>query len=121
MFFKRFTLVPTIVVLVMIIDYAPVLRSAAGHASNLGEFFSLPLLTCAGLMYLVSAIAFIFIFVPLDVVTICFFRLVVFPGQTAVALEAAVSSLIPSALSTASLVYDITAIFGGPAYTPLPR
>src|SRR6266581_7809488 len=59
-FFKRFTLVTTIVVLVMMIDYAPVLGSVAGHASsNLGEFFSLPLLTCAGLMYLVSAIDFI--------------------------------------------------------------
>ena len=47
-FFKRFSLVTTIVVLVMMIDYAPVVRSAAGHASNLGEFFFLPVLTCAG-------------------------------------------------------------------------
>src|SRR5260370_40837649 len=63
-FFKRFTLVTTIVVLVMMIDYTPVLRSAAGHSSsNLCDFFSLPLLTFAGLMYLVSAIYFIFIFV----------------------------------------------------------
>src|SRR6184192_1333229 len=45
-FFKRFTLVTTIVVLVMMIDYTPVLGSVAEHASsNLGEFFSLPLLT----------------------------------------------------------------------------
>ena len=58
-FFKRFSLFTTIVVLVMMIDYAPVVRSAAEHAPNLGEFFFLPVLTCAGLMYLVSAVDFV--------------------------------------------------------------
>src|SRR5947209_15169300 len=73
LFFKRFELVTTIVVLVMMIDYAPVLQRTADRAApNLGEFFSLPLLTCAGLMYLVSAIDFIFIFVSLELVTISF-------------------------------------------------
>ncbi len=51
-FFKRFTLVTTIIVLAMMVDYAPALRKADESTSaNLGEFFSLPLLTCAGLMY----------------------------------------------------------------------
>src|SRR5690242_4690817 len=49
MFFKRFELVATILVLIMMIDYAPAVQRASDHrASNLGEFFSLPLLTCAG-------------------------------------------------------------------------
>src|SRR5207244_5028185 len=70
-FFKRFMLVTTIIVLAMMVDYAPALRKADESTSaNLGEFFSLPLLTCAGLMYLVSAIDFIFIFVSLELVTI---------------------------------------------------
>src|ERR1700736_5449680 len=58
-FFKRFALVTTILVLVMMIDYAPTVRSTVAgvtHQSGLGEFFALPILTCAGLMYLVSAI-----------------------------------------------------------------
>src|SRR6266571_2948116 len=120
-FFKRFTLVTTIVVLVMMIDYAPVLRSAAGHASNLGEFFSLPLLICAGLMYLVSAIDFIFIFVAIELVTISFFVLVSFPRRNPIALEAGVKYLILGALSTAFLVYGITWIFGVTGETNLQR
>src|SRR5438034_10697537 len=114
-FFKRFTLVATIVVLVMMIDYTPVLRSAAGHASShLGEFFSLPLLTCAGLMYLVSAIDFIFIFVAIELVTISFFVLVSFPSTNAIVFEAGVKFLILGLLSTALLFYAITCMFGVP-------
>jgi NADH-quinone oxidoreductase subunit N len=120
-FFKRFMLVTTIVVLVMMIDYTPVLRSAADHPSNLGEFFSLPLLTCAGLMYLVSAIDFIFIFVSLELVTISFFVLVSFPRRNPIALEAGVKYLILGALSTAFLVYGITWIFGVTGETNLQR
>jgi NADH-quinone oxidoreductase subunit N len=120
-FFKRFMLVTTIVVLVMMIDYAPALRSAAGHPSNLGEFFSLPLLTCAGLMYLVSAIDFIFIFVSIELVTISFFVLVSFPRRNPIALEAGVKYLILGALSTAFLVYGITWIFGVTGETNLQR
>src|SRR6266851_4815622 len=121
-FFKRFTLVTTIVVLGMMIDYTPVLGSVAGHASsNLGEFFSLPLLTCAGLMYLVSAIDFIFIFVAIELVTISFFVLVSFPRRNPIALEAGVKYLILGALSTAFLVYGITWIFGVTGETNLQR
>src|SRR2546425_1947133 len=121
-FFKRFTLVTTIVVLGMMIDYTPVLGSVAGHASsNLGEFFSLSLLTCAGLMYLVSAIDFIFIFVAIELVTISFFVLVSFPRRNPIALEAGVKYLILGALSTAFLVYGITWIFGVTGETNLQR
>jgi NADH-quinone oxidoreductase subunit N len=121
-FFKRFTLVTTIIVLVMMVDYAPALRKADESTSaNLGEFFSLPLLTCAGLMYLVSAIDFIFIFVSLELVTISFFVLVSFPRRNPVALEAGVKYLILGALSTAFLVYGITWIFGVTGETNLAR
>ena len=121
-FFKRFVLVTTILVLVMMIDYAPTVRKTDERASaNLGEFFSLPVLTCAGLMYLVSAIDFIFIFVALELVTISFFVLVSFPRRSAVALEAGVKYLILGALSTAFLVYGITWIFGVTGETNLQR
>ena len=120
-FFKRFTLVTTIIVLVMMIDYAPTLRHTDDRTSTLGEFFSLPLLTCAGLMYLVSAIDFTFIFVSLELVTISFFVLVSFPRRNPIALEAGVKYLILGALSSAFLVYGITWIFGVTGETNLQR
>src|SRR5436190_7052342 len=121
-FFKRFMLVTTIIVLAMMVDYAPALCKADESTSaNLGEFFSLPLLTCAGLMYLVSAVDFIFIFVSLELVTISFFVLVSFPRRNPIALEAGVKYLILGALSTAFLVYGITWIFGVTGETNLHR
>jgi NADH-quinone oxidoreductase subunit N len=122
-FFKRFTLVTTIIVLVMMVDYAAVVRNAADDlaSANLGEFFSLPLLTGAGLMYLVSAIDFIFIFVSLELVTISFFVLVSFPRRNPIALEAGIKYLILGALSTGFLVYGITWIFGVTGETNLER
>src|SRR5438270_8461790 len=72
-FYKQFALLTTILVLIMMIDYAPVVCSffpgTAPH-TGLGEFVALPLFTCAGLMYLVSAIDFVFIFVALELVTV---------------------------------------------------
>ena len=43
----------TILVLIMMIDYAPVVRQSIPGATaqaGLGEFFALPIFTCAGLM-----------------------------------------------------------------------
>src|ERR1041384_1247236 len=53
-FFKQFSLLTTIFVLVLMTDYAPVLRSSfpgATPQAGLGEFFALPIFTCVGLMY----------------------------------------------------------------------
>src|SRR5213595_914783 len=59
-FFKQFALLTTILVLIMMIDYAPVVRSLFSSTQNgLGEFFAVPIFTCAGLMYLVSGIDFV--------------------------------------------------------------
>ena len=74
-FFKRFALVTTILVLIMMIDYAPIVRQSihgATHQSGLGEFFAIPLFTCAGLMWMASAVDFVMIFVSLEVVTMSF-------------------------------------------------
>src|SRR6266704_2148554 len=121
-FFKRFTLVTTIIVLVMMVDYAPALRKADESTSaNLGEFFSLPLLTCAGLMYLVSAVDFIFIFVSLELVNISFFVRVSFRRRNPIAFEAGVKYLILGAFSTGFLIYGIPWIFGVTGETNLER
>jgi NADH-quinone oxidoreductase subunit N len=121
-FFKQFALLTTMLVLVMMIDYAPVVRSSfPGSHDGLGEFFAVPIFTCAGLMYLVSAIDFVFIFVSLELVTISFYVLVSFTRRNPLTLEAGVKYLVLSALSTAFLVYGITWIFGVTGQTNLQR
>ncbi|MGH8102642.1 MAG: proton-conducting transporter membrane subunit, partial [Chthoniobacterales bacterium] len=142
-FFKRFALVTTILVLVMMVDYTPVVfkqgrlssrledetwrlppssnygapRESRRSSITLGEFFALPIFTCAGLMYLVSAIDFIFIFVAIELVTISFYVLVSFTRKNPITLEAGVKYLVLSALSTGFLVYGITWIFGATGET----
>jgi NADH-quinone oxidoreductase subunit N len=123
-FFKRFALVTTILVLAMMIDYAPLLRESIHGASpqaGLGEFFALPVFACAGLMWMASAIDFVMIFVSLELVTMSFYVLVAFMRRNAMSLEAGVKYLILSALSTGFLVYGITWIFGVTGETNLTR
>jgi len=123
-FFKQFALVTTILVLIMIIDYEPVVRSffpGAAPQTGLGEFVALPLFTCAGLMYLVSAIDFVFIFVALELVTVSFYVLVSFTRRNPLTLEAGTKYLVLSALSTGFLVYGIAWIFGATGQTNLYR
>src|SRR5436853_3861094 len=121
-FFKQFALLTTILVLIMMIDYAPVVRSLFSSTQNgLGEFFAVPIFTCAGLMYLVSGIDFVFIFVSLELVTIAFYVLVSFTRRNPITLEAGMKYLVLSALSTAFLVYGIAWIFGVTGQTNLYR
>jgi NADH-quinone oxidoreductase subunit N len=123
-FFKQFALLTTILVLIMMIDYAPVVRSSfpgTTPQAGLGEFFALPIFTCVGLMYLVSAIDFVFIFVSLELVAVSFYVLVSFTRRNPITLEAGTKYLVLSALSTAFLVYGITWIFGVTGQTNLHR
>src|SRR5436190_22473245 len=106
----------------MMIDYAPVVRASfPGTTDGLGEFFSVPIFTCVGLMYLVSAVDFVFIFVSLELVTISFYVLVSFTRRNPITLEAGIKYLVLSALSTAFLVYGIAWIFGVTGDTNLQR
>src|SRR5438132_7278887 len=123
-FFKRFALLTTILVLLIMIDYAPVVQSllpSSEAQAGLGEFFALPIFTCAGLMYIVSAIDFVMIFVSLALVPISCYVLVSFTRRNPTTLEAGVKYLVLSALSTAFLVYGITWIFGVTGETNLQR
>ncbi len=124
MFFKRFALITTIVVLVMSVDYLGVVRKFTPGASaqgGLGEFLVLPLLTCAGLMWMASATDFVMIFVSLELVTISFYVLVSYTRRNAASLEAGVKYLILGALSTGFFVYGITWIYGLTGETNLGR
>jgi NADH-quinone oxidoreductase subunit N len=114
-FFKKIVVLTTIVVLIMSIDYADTIKRflPGGSAqSGLGEFFALPILTCAGMMWMSSANDFILIFVSLELVTISFYVLVAYTRRNAASLEAGVKYLILSALATGFTVYGITWIYG---------
>ncbi len=124
LFFKRFALLTTIIVLVMSVEYKDTLRKfihGATPESGAGEFFSLPVFTCAGLMWMASAVDFIMIFVSLELVTISFYVLVSYTRRNTRSLEAGVKYLILGALSTGFLVYGITWVYGITGQTNLAR
>ncbi|HEX7193502.1 MAG TPA: NADH-quinone oxidoreductase subunit N [Chthoniobacterales bacterium] len=123
-FFKKIAVLTTIVVLIMSIDYADAIKRflpGSSPQSGLGEFFALPVLTCAGMMWMSSAIDFILIFVSLELVTISFYILVAYMRRNANSLEAGVKYLILSALSTGFTIYGITWIYGVTHQTNLAR
>lgn len=114
-FFKRIAILTTIVVLIMSLEYKSVLTKfipGLTPGAGLGEFYSLPIFTCAGLMFMASAVDFLLIFVSLELVTISFYILVSYMRRQSASLEAGVKYLILGALSTGFLVYGITWIFG---------
>jgi NADH-quinone oxidoreductase subunit N len=124
MFFKRIALVTTAVVLVMALEYRTVLAKfipGTEEGRGTGEFYSLPVFICAGLMFMASAVDFILIFVALELVTIGFYILVAYMRRNEQSLEAGVKYLILGALSTGFLVYGITWIFGLTGQTHLDK
>jgi NADH-quinone oxidoreductase subunit N len=123
-FFKKIVVLTTIVVLIMSIDYAETIKRflpGGSPQSGLGEFFALPILTCAGMMWMSSANDFILIFVSLELVTISFYVLVAYTRRNAASLEAGVKYLILSALATGFTVYGITWIYGVTRQTNLTQ
>jgi len=122
LFFKRIALLTTVIVLIMALEYRSVLAKfvpSVTPGAGLGEFYSLPVFTCAGLMFMASAVDFILIFVSLELVTISFYILVAYMRRQSASLEAGVKYLILGALSTGFLVYGITWIFGVTGQTNL--
>ena len=115
LFFKRFALLTTIIVLVISLEYRDVVRRfifGAHSDAGIGEFYTLPVFTCAGLMWMASAVDFVMIFVSLELVTISFYILVAYMRRNANSLEAGVKYLVLGALSTGFFVYGVTWIFG---------
>jgi NADH-quinone oxidoreductase subunit N len=115
LFFKRIAILTTIGVLLLAKQYEPVVARnipSARPGAGLGEFYILPLFTCAGLMLMSSAVDLIMAFVALELVTVSFYVLVAYMRGNHASLEAGVKYLILGALSTGFLVYGITWLFG---------
>ena len=122
LFYKRLALGTTFLVLIMALEFRPILSRylpAVGKNAGLGEFFALPVFTCLGLMWMASAADFVMIFVSLELVTISFYVLVSYMRRSGGSLEAGVKYLILGALSTGFFVYGITWIFGVTGQTNL--
>ncbi len=114
-FYKTFALIATLAVLVLSIESDLVLAwftSSDGTKTRIGEFYALPLITCAGMMWMASAKDLVAVFVPLELVTVSFYVLVAFTRRSAATLEAGVKYLILGALSTGILVFGIAWLFG---------
>jgi NADH-quinone oxidoreductase subunit N len=119
LFFKGLALLCTLLVLVMAVDYAPVVveqtanpEPGAHPQAGLGEFFALPVFACAGLMWMASATNLVSVFVSLETVSIIFYILVAYLRRNVGSLEAGVKYLILGALSTGFLVYGFAWLFG---------
>ena len=121
-FFKRLALGTTLLVLIMALEFRPILSRylpAVGKNAGIGEFFALPIFTCLGLMWMASAVDFVMIFVSLELVTISFYIQVSYMRRSGASLEAGVKYLILGALSTGFFVFGVTWIFGVTGQTNL--
>lgn len=115
LFYKGLALVCTFFVLVLALEYAPVLesyRDGRPGQRGLGEFLCLPLFLCAGLMWMASMTDLLGLFVTLETVTITFYVTVAYMRRNLGSLEAGVKYLILGALSTGFLVYGLAWLFG---------
>ena len=83
--FKRIALLTTIGVLVLALDYEAALAKllpSAHVGAGTGEFYILPLFTCAGLMLMASAVDLVMAFAALELVTISFYVLVAYARRS---------------------------------------
>ncbi len=118
LFYKGLALISTIAVLVIALEYTPVINQFVSaepektKEAGLGEFYALPLIVCVGLMVMASAVDLITIFVSLELTTVSFYVLVAYMRRSASSLEAGVKYLILGALSTGLLVYGMAWLYG---------
>lgn len=113
--YKLFFLICTALVVCIAMDYQLVLTkfaSADGQASDTSAFYALCLIACGAMMLIVSAKDFLWLFVSLELMTMCFYILVAYMRRNVGSLEAGVKYLILGALSTGFLVYGIAWIYG---------
>ena len=114
-FYKILALLTTALVLLMAVDYRKILARFTEDPTSeegTGEFYSLPIFACAGMMWMASAKDLAGAFVALELVTITFYILVAFMRRNVGSLEAGVKFLILGALSTGFLVYGIAWVYG---------
>src|SRR5690242_14097154 len=106
LFFKRFFLIATIIVLILSVEFAD--RFPAG----ISEYYALILFALSGMMFAASANDFSLLFVAVELITVTFYVLTSFQRNRLASLEAGVKYLILGALSSAFMVFGIALIWG---------
>jgi NADH-quinone oxidoreductase subunit N len=106
LFFKRFFLIATILVLLMSVEYADQFET------GISEFYALILFGLTGMMFASSANDFSLLFVSIELITVTFYILTSFQRNRLKSLEAGVKYLIMGALSSAFMVYGIALVYG---------
>ena len=106
LFFKRFFLIATLVVLLMSIEFADSLES------GIAEYYALILFALAGMLFAASANHFALLFVSLELITVTFYVLTSFQRARLTSLEAGVKYLVIGALSTSFTVFGIALVYG---------
>ena len=111
LFYKGFALVITALVLWLVAESEKTL-STFSLDGRLGEMIGLPLIVCAGMMWMASAKDLVTVFVALELVTVSFYVLVAYTRKSALSLEAGVKYLILGAAATGVLVYGAAWVYG---------
>ena len=106
LFFKRFFLLATLVVLLMSVEFAESIQT------GIAEYYALILFALSGMLFAASANNFALLFVSLELITITFYVLTSFQRARLTSLEAGVKYLIIGALSTAFTVFGISLVYG---------
>lgn len=112
-FFKILILVTTVLSLVLGLGYKGLPTSRAG------TFVSLLLFAVLGMMFLVSAVDLLLLFVALELISISSFILVGFERANLKSNEGAVKYFIFGAFSSAVMVYGISLFYGAAGTTSL--
>jgi NADH-quinone oxidoreductase subunit N len=105
LFFKRFFLLATLIVIVMSVEFADRIES------GIGEFYALILFALSGMLFAASANDFALLFVSLELITVTFYVLNSFQRGRIRSIEAGIKYLIIGALSTAFTVFGIALIY----------
>jgi NADH-quinone oxidoreductase subunit N len=106
LFFKRFFVLATLIVLLMSVEFAEFIES------GIAEYYALMLFALAGMLFASSANHFALLFVSLELITVTFYVLTSFQRARVTSLEAGVKYLVIGALSTAFTVFGIALVYG---------
>jgi NADH-quinone oxidoreductase subunit N len=106
LFFKRFFLLATLIVLCMSVEFAEFIEA------GIAEYYALILFALTGMLFASSANHFALLFVSLELITVTFYVLTSFQRARLTSLEAGVKYLVIGALSTAFTVFGIALVYG---------
>ncbi len=113
--FKVFFLICAIFVVCIAMDHQSILvkfSSTEARSADTSAFYALCVIACGAMMTIVSARDFMWLFVSLELMTLCFYILVAYMRRNVGSLEAGVKYLILGALSTGFLIYGVAWIYG---------